>query len=250
VLSEFRSRLVEGGTEHLLLESLLEVCKERGYLKVRGRQRTDSTHVLGALRVLSQLEQTAETMRAALNALAAADPDWLTEHADPEWFARYGRRIEDQRLPKGKEARKEYLKTVGADGAQLLAHLDAPHTPRTLKTLEEVEILRQLWEQHYERSDGQTRVLDPKERPEVAYCIESPYEVEARYSTKRSMSWVGYKVHLTENCDEGLLHLITDVHTTTASYIAREVYRVLLSSVVVRTSPIGTTSRVEEAEIV
>src|SRR5829696_1534969 len=190
VLSEFRSRLVEGGTEHLLLESLLEVCKERGYLKVRGRQRTDSTHVLGALRVLSQLEQTAETMRAALNALAAADPDWLTEHADPEWFARYGRRIEDQRLPKGKEARKEYLKTVGADGAQLLAHLDAPHTPRTLKTLEEVEILRQLWEQHYERSDGQTRVLDPKERPEAAYCIESPYEVEARYSTKRSMSWV------------------------------------------------------------
>src|SRR3954451_24815939 len=73
VLSEFRSRLVEGGAEHLLLESLLEACKERGYLKVRGRQRTDSTHVLGALRVLSQLEQTAETMRATLNALAAAE---------------------------------------------------------------------------------------------------------------------------------------------------------------------------------
>jgi transposase len=217
VLSEFRSRLVAEGAEHLLLESLLEACKERGYLKVRGRQRTDSTHVLGALRVLSQLEQTAETMRAALNALAAADPEWLTEHADPEWFERYGRRIEDQRLPKGKEARKEYLRTVGADGARLLAHLDDPYTPQTLKTLDEVEILRQLWEQHYERSDAEIRVLDPKERPEAAYCIESPYEVEARYSTKRSMSWVGYKVHLTESCDEGLPHLITDVHTTAAT---------------------------------
>ncbi len=218
VLSEFRSRLVEGGAEHVLLEALLEACKERGYLKVRGRQRTDSTHVLGALRVLSQLEQTAETMRAALNALAAADPDWLTEHADPEWFERYGRRIEDQRLPKGKEARKEYLNTVGADGAQLLAHLDDPHTPRTLKTLEEVEILRHLWEQRYVHSpEGELRARDPKQRPEAAYCIESPYEVEARYSTKRSMGWVGYKVHLTESCDEGFPHLITDVHTTAAT---------------------------------
>jgi hypothetical protein len=90
VLSEFRSRLVEGGKEErLLVEKLLEGCKERGYLKVRGTQRTDSTHVLGALRVLSKWERTAETMRAALNALASVDPDWLRKRADPEWFERY-----------------------------------------------------------------------------------------------------------------------------------------------------------------
>ncbi len=217
VLSEFRSRLVEGGKERLLLEKLLEGCKERGYLKMRGRQRTDSTHVLGALRLLSKWERTAETLRAALNALASADPEWLREHADPEWFERYGRRIEDQRLPKGKEAREEYLKTVGADGIRLLAHLDAPHTPQVLKELAEIEILRQIWEHHYERIAGGIRVLDPKEMPEAAQRIESPYEVEARYSTKRSMGWVGYKVHLTESCDKGFPYLITDVHTTAAT---------------------------------
>ena len=217
VLSEFRSRLLEGGKERLLLEKLLEECKERGYLKVRGRARTDSTHVLGALRLLSKWERTAETMRAALNALALADPQWLTEHADPEWFERYARRIEDQRLPKGKEARQEYLKTVGADGLRLLGRLDAPHTPEVLKEIAEVETLRRIWEQHYERIDGGIRVLDPKEMPEAAHRIESPYEVEARYSTKRSMDWVGYKVHLTESCDEEFPHLITDVHTTAAT---------------------------------
>jgi transposase len=217
VLSEFRSRLIDGGKEELLLEKLLEECKERGYLKMRGRQRTDSTHVLGALRVLSKWERTAETMRAALNALASVDPEWLAEHADPEWFKRYGRRIEDQRLPKGKEAREEYLRTVGADGIRLLGHLDAPYAPRSLRRLSEVNILRQIWEQHYEVVDGQIRVLDPKEMPEGARRIESPYEVEARYSTKRSLGWVGYKVHLTESCDEGLPHLITDVHTTAAT---------------------------------
>src|SRR5215207_6794168 len=217
VLCEFRARLVEGGKEKLLLEKLLEGCKERGYLKVRGRQRTDSTHVLGALRVLSKWERTAETLRAALNALASVAPQWLTEHADPEWFERYGRRIEDQRSPKGKEAKEEYLKTVGADGIRLLGHLDAPYTPRSLRGLSEVEVLRRVWEKNYEVTDGRVRVLDPKERPEGALRIESPYEAEARYSVKRSMNWVGYKVHLTESCDEGFPRLITGVHTTAAT---------------------------------
>jgi hypothetical protein len=130
---------------------------------VRDRQRTDSTHVRGASRLLSKWERTAETMRAALNTLATVDPDWLREHADPEWFERYGRRIEDQRLPKGKDAREEYLlKTVGADGMRLLEQLDAPYTPQGLKELAEVEILRRLWEQHYELIDGEMRVLDPR----------------------------------------------------------------------------------------
>src|ERR687897_3619306 len=94
------------------------------------------------------------------------------EHADPGWFERYGRRIEDQRLPKGKEARAQYLKTVGADGMRLLTHLEAPYTPQVLKELAEVEILRQIWEQHYKQINAEIRVLDPKERPEAAYCIE------------------------------------------------------------------------------
>jgi transposase len=92
-----------------------------------------------------------------------------------------------------------------------------PYTPQVLKELAEVEIVRQIWEQYYDVSDGQIRVLDPKEMPEGALRIESPYEVEARYSTKRSMSWIGYKVHLTESCDEGLPHLITNIHTTAAT---------------------------------
>jgi transposase len=221
VLSEFRSRLVEGGSEHLLLESLLEACKERGYLKARGRQRTDSTYdVLGALRILSRLERAAEAMRAALNTLAEVAPEWVREHADPEWFERYSRRIEDYRLPKGKEARREFLKTVGTDGIRLLAELGDLKVPRSLKQLPaEVEILRKIWEQQYiVETEGGVRVLDPKEEmPEAARRVESPYETEARYATKRSMSWVGYKVHLTESCDEDSPNLITNVRTTVAT---------------------------------
>jgi transposase len=74
VLSEFRSRLVEGQAERLLLDAVLTRCQELGLLKKRGRQRTDSTHVLAAVRVLNRLERVGETLRAALNALAVVAP--------------------------------------------------------------------------------------------------------------------------------------------------------------------------------
>jgi transposase len=83
VLCEFRTRLLDGSLDHLLLEALLAACRTHGLLRRRGRQRTDSTHVLGVLRLLNRLEQVAETMRAALDALAEAAPEWLLAHTPP-----------------------------------------------------------------------------------------------------------------------------------------------------------------------
>src|SRR4030095_16725043 len=99
----------------------------RGLVRARGKQRTDSTHVLAAVRDLSFLEWVAETLRAALDDLAAVAPDWLRAVAKPIWFERYGRRVEDYRLPKSREEREALALEVGADGLVLL---DAPHWPR------------------------------------------------------------------------------------------------------------------------
>src|SRR3712207_6641668 len=76
VLCEFRARLVEGGAEERLLEKLLVRCRELGLLKARGQQRSDATHVLASIRVLNRLELVGETLRAALNELAADAPHW------------------------------------------------------------------------------------------------------------------------------------------------------------------------------
>jgi transposase len=65
VLSEFRARLVEAKREETLLQSVLELCQQRGWLKTRGKQRTDSTHVLAAIRTINRLECVGETLRAA-----------------------------------------------------------------------------------------------------------------------------------------------------------------------------------------
>ena len=99
VLSEFRSRLVAGGEEAQLLNCLLEVVQDKGWLKSRGKQRTDSTHVLAAIRALHRSECVGETLRHALNVIATVAPAWLSEIASPDWFECKGTRIEVSRLP-------------------------------------------------------------------------------------------------------------------------------------------------------
>src|SRR5438045_8438446 len=115
VLSEFRDRLLAGSAEELLLDKLLERCQGLGLLKARGQQRTDSTHVLAAVRVLNRLELVAETVRATLNELATVRPDWLQGLAPLAWYEPYGRRIEDTRLPREQVQRDAYAQTVGED---------------------------------------------------------------------------------------------------------------------------------------
>jgi transposase len=77
---------------------LLEQFRERGWIKARGKQRTDSTHVLAAIRTLRRLECVGETMRHALDVLAEVAPGWLLEHMEAEWAERYQKRFSDFRL--------------------------------------------------------------------------------------------------------------------------------------------------------
>ncbi len=212
VLTEFRARLVAGGAEHLLLDTMLERFKARGLVKARGKQRTDSTHVLGAVHDLHLLELVAETLRAALDDLAAAVPDWLREVAQPAWFERYGRRIEDYRLPKRREEREALALVVGADGFALLGALDAQGAPAEARAVPMVQTLRDVWQVHYGRDgDGRPRWRPAAELPPVGERLQSPYDPEMHYSTKRQMEWSGYKVHVTETCDEDAAHLVTHV---------------------------------------
>ncbi len=225
VLSEFRSRLVAGQAEQQILDELLTTLKTRGLLKARGRQRTDSTHVLAAIRALNRLECIGETMRQALNALAVAAPDWLQGWVPSAWFDRYERRFEEYRLPASREDRYALAEQIGADGFQLLdalygaihqAGCDTP-LPARLWELPAAQILRRVWLQQFRRTEGHVDWRTAEDLPPASLLISSPYDDDARFGKKRSTEWTGYKVHLTETCDDDTPNLITDVQTTPAT---------------------------------
>jgi transposase len=85
-----------------LLDSLLEKLVEKKLVKARGKQRTDSTHVLLAIRQLQRVEVVGETLRRVLNQVTEVAPKWLLAQITPEWFTRYGPRFDKYRLPKAK----------------------------------------------------------------------------------------------------------------------------------------------------
>src|SRR5215475_7843272 len=211
VLSEFRARLLAGEAVERLLTQMLGLFVERGLLHARGTQRTDSTHIVAAVRDLTRLELVGETLHHALNVLAQEAPAWVREQVTAEWFLRYGQRFSDYRLPKGKRDRQQMAETIGQDGVHLLTQIYSAAAPGALRAIPAVETLRQVWIQQYYQASGTVRWRDAKNCPPASLLIASPYDLESRYSEKRGYHWRGYKVHLTETCDSDTPSLITHV---------------------------------------
>jgi transposase len=234
VLSEFRDRLVAAGLERVIFDRLLARLKELGLVKAGGRQRTDSTHVLGRIRELNRLELAGESVRAALEALAAAAPEWLATVIDASWQQVYGQRIDQIRLPSGETRRAALAAQYGRDGYRLLEAVWAPGAPGWARELPAVQVLRRVWIQQYyrvidEHGEKVTR-REAKDHglPPGRLTIISPYDTTARYGEKRGKGWSGFKVHLSETCSPpasddpasgrpALPNLITSVATTPAS---------------------------------
>jgi len=215
-LSEFRTRLVRHDAVTPLFDILLQQFQTLGLLKAQGRQRTDSTHVLAAISALNRVELVGEAMRAALHSLAEAAPVWLRGQMPPEWYTRYGARLEDYRLPKDKAKRHALAEMIGADGTALLHAIYTPSAPPILRDLPAVERLRQIWVQNYLPTAEGVRWRENDNIPPAACFISSPYDPDAHYARQHPTQWVGYKVHLTETCDDALPPLITHVETTPA----------------------------------
>ena len=217
VLSQFRDRLLANEQEEQLLEQMLKRLQEKELLKSRGRQRTDSTHILAATRHLNRLECVGEALRQALNVLAEEAPAWLLQQIGPDWFDRYVYRFEMYRLPKQKADREALQLQIGSDGVELLTAIYADQAPLRLRQLPAVQMLRCIWLQQYYLEDDTVDWRARDDMPSNEQLIQSPFEPDARNRTKRDLNWTGYTAHLTETCDEHKPNVITHVETTPAT---------------------------------
>jgi transposase len=207
VLSEFRSRVTAGGMEKALLDLLLARLKGLDLVGAGMRQRTDSTHVLARVRDLNRLELAGESVRAALEAMAAAVPDWLAGITDASWQLVYGQRIDDMRLPESKARRTELALQYARDGYWLVQQAWSPAAPPQVRDLPAVRALRLVMIQQFCRSSGPdgekvTWRDDEQGLPPGRTRIVSPYDLDARYGEKRGMGWLGYKGHFSETVSD------------------------------------------------
>ena len=242
VLSEFRARVAGGGLDQAVLDTLLERLAASGLVGAGGKMRTDSTHVISAVRDLNRLELAGESVRACLEQLAVAAPQVVAQLLDDSWGKRYAARIDTWRMPASETKRNELALAYGRDGHALLkaVYAAASSDPDLafLTRLHQAGVLRVVLLQNYlavEGKHGQAvirrREADTEGLPPGRSRITSPYDLDARWSVKRDTFWNGYKVHVTETCDtsgDGSCsdsdgeavpppHLITNVETTDAT---------------------------------
>lgn len=218
VLSEFRGRLLAHDAGEQLLNTMLDQLVRAGLLSSGGKQRTDSSHVVASVRDLNRLELVGRTLQATLDAIALVAPQWLQAWVAPEWYTRYGQALSEFRLPQKATEREALALQIGWDGLLLLEKIYVgASVPSAIRQLSAVETLRQVWVQQYVLMEDQLRLRERKEMPPAAQLIQSPFDIEARYSRKRSQEWLGYKVHLTETCDADKPHLITHILMTNAT---------------------------------
>jgi transposase len=212
VLSEFRGKVAAGGLEQVVADALLARLAAEGLVKAGGKQRTDSTHVIAAVAALNRLELAGESVRAALEALTAAHPAWLAQRICVSDFARrYGTPMTSWRPPASQARRDELAVAYARDGYALLGAVYAKTAPAWLRELPAVDVLRTVLLQNYTRTiteDGR-EVIRRREKepagdglPPGHLRIASPYDTDARWGVKRDTFWLGYKLHITETCDD------------------------------------------------
>jgi len=211
VLAEFRGKVAEAGLERVALDALLAKLAADGLLRAGGKQRTDSTHVVAAVAALNRLELAGESVRAALEALAAAHPDWLAQRiCVPDWTGRYGTPMTAWRPPVSQAKQDELAIAYARGGYALLEAVYDQSSPAWLRELPAVDVLRQVLVQNYTRAiTGGKEVIKRREKepdgdglPPGHTRIASPYDLDARWGVKRDTFWLGYKLHVSETCDD------------------------------------------------
>ena len=167
--------------------------------------------MVAAVAGLNRLELAGESVRAALEALAAAHPDWVAQRiCVADWARRYGTPMTSWRPPASQAKRDELAVAYARDGYVLLESVYDSAAPAWLRELPAIDVLRRVLLQNYTRAiTGGKEVVKRREKepegdglPPGHARIASPYDIDARCGAKREQYWLGCKLHITETCDD------------------------------------------------
>jgi len=199
VLVRFRERLVEHQQGRVAFEAVLGGLEQAGLVRQKGKQRLDSTHVLGLVARMGTLECVRESVRLALEELG----ETVSEEQRPGFWSRLWERYVDSQLDykASAETLKQKTTQAGQDVLELRTWLATQ--PEAWRQGEKVRLLERVWSEQFEVAEGQ-QVVRKTEIP--ATPVQNPHDPQAQWCTKKTgdakKEWVGYKVQVAESVPE------------------------------------------------
>lgn len=212
-LCHFRQRLIEHGAERLVFDRVLAWVRGHGLLRRYSKQRSDSTHIVGAVERLSRLELVWESLRLALREIAATAAEWSTQAIPAAFVETYGQRQSDWKLSEAEMA--QAMGQAGRDGYWLLAQI-AEGAPPAVQGLPAVATLRTVLAQQFVEEGGEVRPQRPPLRGKEV--VVTPHDRETRWAKKRRTEWEGYRLEVTETVEtERGERFLTDIDAVPAN---------------------------------
>jgi transposase len=218
ILSDFRKRLLEGGAEQVVLDAMLALFKEQGWRK-RTPAPTNGFDPCAGDPCERLIDSCVWARPCALRrvALPSELSSGFWHRAIPNGLTALATVSRSPASHAAKRSVRQSAPLIGRDGSNLLTDLYAAEAPTCLREIPAVEILRRIWIQNDVWVEGQLHWRSNEDLPPGNQFINSPSDHEARSGKKRETRWTGYKVHLSETCEEDAPHLITHVTTTAAA---------------------------------
>jgi len=214
VLVYFRERLEANKAQRVIFDGIIDLLIKLGLITRGGKQRIDSTHILGYVKEMSRLECASETMRLALEEIASELIKKRPEFWERLW-ALYVQSQVDWHMSKA-EREQRYCQ-CGQDIQELLEWIE--RIAHELGELESIRVLRRVFGEQFEVV--QRVVVVRQRRPSQA--VQNPHDPDAHYADKGTKQWIGYKVHVMEGVEpaqppkikaEPGEHFITEIVTT------------------------------------
>lgn len=201
VLARFRQRLAEHRQGAVAFEAVLTGLRQAGLVARKNKQRLDSTHVLGLVSRMSTLDRARETLRLALEEIAAQVAEAQRPAEWAGWWQRYVEESLDYRS--SEETLKAKLQQTGEDMRQLQRWVG--QQAEAVKRGEQVALLGRVFEENFEVVEGAVA----RRRVPPAGAVHNPHDPEAQWCTKQqhnaAKEWVGYKVQVAETVEEAAL---------------------------------------------
>ena len=219
VLVYFRDRLEEQKAERVIFDGIVDLLIELGLIKRAGKQRIDSTHVLGYVKEMSRLECAVETLRLGLEELAGVVAAGNRPASWERLWTLYVQSEVDWRL--SKVERDSRYRQCGQDMSEILDWIDQRNDAK-LSAMESIKLLRRVFAEQFEIVEGTTQSRPTK----PSRSVQNPHDPDAHYANKGNKQWTGYKVHVVESVDpeksakvkgEPGEHFITEIVTVEAA---------------------------------
>jgi transposase len=196
-LVTFRERMTNHKEGRLIFDSILQALHAYGLVKRRGKQRVDSTHILGAVARMGRLEVVRETVRLFLLALQNADL-----HVDLDVWAAFSERYIDSEIVWHKANKETLNSKFHQAGQDMLLLLEWGKQSPELLEMKPYRLLQRVFNEQYEVTES-----GPKRRKhENSGVVKNPHDPDVQWANKsrdKSKGWEGYKAQIAETVPEG-----------------------------------------------